>query len=83
MVGAAHYYPEVFEASPGNANTFVMISVVIIAVLQLNALGIFGGIKAGNKMLWPYESHKNAIISSVVLWAVLFGASIAIMAVQS
>ncbi len=83
MVGAAHYYPEVFEASPGNANTFVMISVVIIAILQLNALGIFGGIKAGNKMLWPYESHKNAIISSIVLWAVLFGASIAIMAVQS
>jgi hypothetical protein len=44
-------------------------------LLQLNALGIFGGIKAGNKLLWPYESHKNAIISSVVLFVVLFVAS--------
>jgi hypothetical protein len=56
-----------------------MISVVIIAILQLNALGIFGGIKAGNKMLWPYESHKNAIISSVVLFVVLFVVSIVYM----
>jgi hypothetical protein len=52
---------------------------VIIALLQLNALGKFGGIKAGNKMLWPYESHKNAIISGVVLWAVFFIASIVLM----
>jgi hypothetical protein len=43
--------------------------------MQLNALGIFGGIKAGNKLLWPYESHKNAIITSVVLFVVLFVAS--------
>ena len=49
-----------------------MISTVIVALLQLNALGIFGGIKAGNKMLWMYESHKNAIITSFVLWLVLW-----------
>jgi uncharacterized membrane protein len=79
MVGAAHYYPESFSATPGNANTFMLISIVIIALLQLNALGKFGGIKAGNKMLWPYESHKNAIISGVVLWAVFFMASIVLM----
>jgi uncharacterized membrane protein len=79
MVGAAHYYPESFSASPGEANTFVLIAIVIIALLQLNALGKFGGIKAGNKMLWPYESHKNAIISGVVLWAVFFIASIVLM----
>jgi uncharacterized membrane protein len=79
MVGAAHYYPESFSATSGNANTFTLIAIVIIAVLQLNALGKFGGIKAGNKMLWPYESHKNAIISGVVLWAVFFIASIVLM----
>ena len=79
MVGAAHYYPESFSATSGNANTFMLISIVIIALLQLNALGKFGGIKAGNKMLWPYESHKNAIISGVVLWAVFFIASIVLM----
>ena len=79
MVGAAHYYPESFSATSGNANAFVLLSLVIVAVLQLNALGKFGGIKAGNKMLWPYESHKNAIISSVVLLSVLFIASIVLM----
>jgi uncharacterized membrane protein len=79
MVGAAHYYDSYFSASSGDANTFMLFGIVIIALLQLNALGKFGGIKAGNKMLWPYESHKNAIISGVVLWAVFFIASIVLM----
>ncbi|CAB4648096.1 unannotated protein [freshwater metagenome] len=79
MVGAAHYYDSYFSASSSDANTFMLISIVIIALLQLNALGKFGGIKAGNKMLWPYESQKNAIISGVVLWAVFFIASIVLM----
>ena len=79
MVGAAHFYPETFSATSGNANTFVIISVVIGALLQLNALGKFGGIKAGNKMLWPYESHKNAIITGVVLWAITFVLSLIFM----
>ena len=79
MVGAAHFYPEAFSATSGDANTFMFISLAIIALLELNAIGIFGGIKAGNKMLWPYESHKNAIISSIVLWAVFFGLSVVFM----
>ena len=79
MVGAAHFYPEVFSATSGNANTFMLVSLVIVALLELNAIGIFGGIKAGSKMLWPYESHKNAIISSVVLLAVFFGLSVVFM----
>ena len=57
----------------------MFISLGIIALLELNAIGIFGGIKAGNKMLWPYENHKNAIISSVVLWVVFFGLSVVFM----
>jgi hypothetical protein len=52
---------------------------VLAALLQLNALGKFGGIKAGNKSLVIYESHKNAIITGVVLWAVSFILSIVIM----
>ena len=79
MVGTAHFYSEVFTATSGKANTFMLVALVIIALFELNAVGIFGGIKAGNKMLWPYESHKNAIITSVVLWAVLAGLSIVIM----
>ena len=79
MVGSAHFYSSVFEPTAGNVTTWMIICVVIVALFQLNALGKFGGIKAGNKMLWPYESHKNAIITGVVLWAVLFVASYAIM----
>ena len=37
-----------------------------------NALGKIGGKAATNKLLWPYESHKNAIITGGVLWAVLY-----------
>jgi hypothetical protein len=51
---------------------FFTIALVITALLQLNSIGIFGGIKAGNKMLWMYESHKNALITSGVLWLVLW-----------
>jgi len=82
MVGAAHFYGAnkvMVNATPSNANTFLLISIVIAAILQLNALGKFGGIKAGNKMLWPYESHKNAIISGIALLAILFAVSAAVM----
>jgi uncharacterized membrane protein len=80
MVGAAHFYPEsAFSATSGEANTFVLIAIVLGALLQLNALGKFGGIKSGNKMLLPYESHKNAIITGVVLWAVLFILSVVLL----
>ena len=76
MVGPAHYYESYFVATRSEAYTFLLIAVVLSALLQLNALGIFGGIKAGNKLLWPYESHKNAIITSVVLAVALFVVSI-------
>ena len=73
MVGAAHFYNAAFEnATSSNAWTFLAIAMAITALLELNAIGIFGGIKAGNKMLWMYESHKNALITSGILWLVLW-----------
>jgi len=52
MVGAAHFYNAAFEnATSSNAWTFFAIAMAITALLELNAIGIFGGIKAGNKML--------------------------------
>jgi uncharacterized membrane protein len=69
MVATAHYFTA-FASESSDASLFVTIAVVIAALFELNAVGIFGGIKAGNKMLWPYESHKNAIITSIVLWIV-------------
>jgi hypothetical protein len=50
----------------------LIVSVVIGAILQLNALGKLGGTAATNKLLWPYESHKNALITSGILWLVLY-----------
>ena len=72
MVGSAHFYSVFADASSSNASTFLLISCAIIALFELNAIGIFGGIKAGNKMLWMYESHKNALITSGILWLVLW-----------
>ena len=73
MVGAAHFYSGAFaDATSGNAWTFFIISIAIIAILQLNALGLLGGTAATNKLLWPYESHKNALITGGVLWLVLW-----------
>ena len=73
MVGAGHFYYVFGEtATSGNAWTFFIIACVLIALLQLNALGKFGGTATTNKLLWPYESHKNAIYTAVALWAVLW-----------
>ena len=73
MVGAAHFYNGAFpDATSSNAWTLFGIAMAITALLELNAIGMFGGIKAGNKMLWMYESHKNALITSGVLWLVLW-----------
>jgi uncharacterized membrane protein len=73
MVGSAHFYNGALgEVTSSSARLFFIISIVITALLELNAIGIFGGIKAGNKMLWMYESHKNALITSGVLWLVLW-----------
>ncbi|MFM9133565.1 MAG: urate hydroxylase PuuD [Actinomycetota bacterium] len=70
MVGAAHLFEQVTSPTAGRASTYVIVTVVIAALFQLNALGKFGGTAAGNKMLKPYESHKNAIITAFILLAV-------------
>lgn len=73
MVGTPHFYAGAFpEATSSNAWTFFIIAMVIIALLELTAVGIFGGVKAGNKLLWSLESHKNALITSGVLWLMLW-----------
>ena len=73
MVGATHFYSGAFgNVSGSKAVTFVIIAVVIGALLELNCLGLIGGKANTNKLLWPYENHKNAIISAFALWAVLW-----------
>jgi len=76
MFGPAHFYPAAFpDATSSNAMTLLIIGVVLAAILEINALGLLGGTAATNKLLWPYESHKNAIISGGVLLLVLWIAS--------
>ena len=75
MVGPHHFYSAAFDASQSNAMTLLIIGVVLAAILEINALGLLGGTAATNKLLWPYESHKNAIITGGVLWLILWIAS--------
>ncbi|MFM8906200.1 MAG: urate hydroxylase PuuD [Actinomycetota bacterium] len=73
MVGTAHFYGESFgNATSSSALTYVLVAVVIGAIFQLNALGKLRGTAATNKLLWPYESHKNAMITSGILWLFLW-----------
>jgi uncharacterized membrane protein len=73
MVGATHFYGTgLFNVTAGHGNIFFVIAIVIGALFEINCLGILGGKAVGNKLLWPYENHKNAIITAFGLWAVLW-----------
>jgi uncharacterized membrane protein len=73
MVGTSHLYQAFFDGdSAGKAWTFVIIAVVLGVAIELLALGKIGGTAATNKLLWSFESHKNAMITGGVLWAVLY-----------
>jgi uncharacterized membrane protein len=77
MVGAAHIYnlggfsSKQFDSAAA-AWIFVLVAMVIAAVIELLALGKIGGTAATNKLLWPFETHKNALITGGVLWALLY-----------
>jgi uncharacterized membrane protein len=74
MVGTAHFYNGADFASSvsgGKVAAFLVISLLIVAVLEANALGFLGG-TGPSPLRWPYESVRNVIISAFVLWAVLW-----------
>ena len=73
MVGASHFFGPLYDGQDaGKAWTFVIIALVIGAVLELNCLGKLGGTATTNKLLWPYENHKNAMYAAAGLWVVLY-----------
>jgi len=41
---------------------------IVIAAMELSALGIIGGVTAGHVSNWMYESVQNVLISAFGLW---------------
>jgi uncharacterized membrane protein len=72
MVGTSHFYPALGEPGGGKVAVFILIALVIWAVLEANALGLIGGVAPGNPGKQIYESVRSVIISSFVLWAILW-----------
>jgi uncharacterized membrane protein len=73
MVGTPHFYSSsAFSFDLGGTWwAYVLIALVLGLLLELNALGVIGGTQPG-PLKWPYENHKNAIITSFVFWAILW-----------
>jgi uncharacterized membrane protein len=74
MVGTAHFYNSgkfAGDLGGGKVAGFLVISLIIWAVLEANALGFIGGTGPGpTKQI--YETVRNVIIASFVLWFVLW-----------
>ena len=74
MVGTAHFFGSSgFEQVPsgGERATYWIIAIVIWLAFELNALGVIGGTGPGG-LNWPYESHKNALITGGVLVVIYY-----------
>ncbi len=80
MVGTSHFFASYFESAPSGSDRAIywLITLVIWLVLELNCLGIIGGTGPGGPRV-IYDTHKNAIITGLVLvvvwyllWVILF-----------
>ena len=68
-LASASAYPGALEGS--NRAAYWAITIGIVAILEMNALGLFGGF--GQSPIRSYmETHRNAIIAGFVLFAVLY-----------
>jgi uncharacterized membrane protein len=72
MVGTAHFPLQQELASGGKRATYWIITVVIWALFEANALGWIGGTKPGG-LNAIYDTHKNALITGFVYAAVMLG----------
>jgi uncharacterized membrane protein len=75
MVGATHLFELTngwdLAPSSGTRITYYLVFLVIVGLLELNALGVIGGTGAGGTN-WMYDSHKNALITGGVLVVVFY-----------
>jgi uncharacterized membrane protein len=77
MVGSSHFWQSAgFESQPssGKRVTWLLISLIIFAVLELNALGIIGGFGAGGTNV-IYDTHQNALWAGVALIVIFYALS--------
>lgn len=73
MVGTAHFpYDQILSPSGTKRATYWIITLVIWALFEANALGWIGGTKPGGTNA-IYDTHKNALITGFVYAAVMLG----------
>jgi uncharacterized membrane protein len=82
MVGTGNFFTNYSHAANGALNhkpIYWIITVVIVALFEVNALGIIGGRAVGNITNWIFEDHWRAIGTGVVLagvwyalWQIIF-----------
>ena len=75
MVGAAHFYslgPNFADRlTSGKCIIYLLIGIVVLAVLELNALGKISG-RGNTGLNMIYETHKNAMYTGFVLIAAFY-----------
>jgi len=73
MVGTSHFFGVGGYSTADSSDRLIywIVTAVIWAVLELNALGVLGG-KGQNITNWIYEDHKRAIGTGIVLAAVWY-----------
>ena len=71
MVGTSHFYTAFSDPGAGSVWLFLIVALIIVGVLEANALGFIGG-TAASQVKQPYESVASVIISGFVLWAILW-----------
>jgi uncharacterized membrane protein len=74
MVGSSHFWQSAgFNGTPGSGArvTWLIISLAIFVVLELNALGIIGGFGAGGTNV-IYDTHQNALWTGIALIVIFY-----------
>jgi uncharacterized membrane protein len=70
MVGTGNFFG--FYGALSNKAIYWIITLVIVAVFEVNALGLIGGRAVGNITNWIYEDHWRAIGTGIVLSALWY-----------
>ena len=71
FMGVTSHFAGSFELTPkgGHRALYWLITLALVAGLELNALGVIGGSGQGPTKAY-LETHKNAILAGFALWAV-------------